>query len=124
MKRLVVLSMLIAFFGLSAITSAAEVDNLDPQARIMINSAATDKDYEEGMAMDKYTDVWMPHYRAYKDKDIARFIQSMRNSKKQLWSYYYCEGPSEKAQHPGERYLKKFMSGVRASWKVRSNLLI
>jgi hypothetical protein len=80
---------------------------VDPNTRNVIDCSTHDLD--EGRKMDALTDVWMPHFKAWRAAESNKpFFELLRTNGKPLWCYFYSEGSNEKAQDPTRHYLAKF----------------
>ena len=87
-------------------TIARWVKECDPATRIIIDNSS--HDMERVRAMDRYTDVWMPHIRTLRQEAMAEFHRFVEQTGKPRLLYYYCSGGNEKLKHPYQDYILHF----------------
>lgn len=82
------------------------VKEVDPQARIVIDSSTPDM--QVAREMDALTDVWVPHHRQFFPAEMKPFHEMITSKGKPRWAYFYSEGSNDKTQDPMRHYLSKF----------------
>ncbi len=92
--------------GERAVRLAALMKEACPEIKIVIDCSTPD--LAEAARMDRYTDIWVPHFKQFFPENMAAFHQRLIDSGKPRWVYYYSEGQNEKWQDPTLHYLFKF----------------
>lgn len=100
--------------GERAVRLAALMKEACPEVRIIIDCSTPD--LQEAARIDRYTDVWVPHFKQFFPENMAAFHKMLIDSGKPRWVYYYSEGQNEKWQDPTLHYLFKFW------WSYKNNL--
>ncbi len=89
-----------------AVMIARWIKEVNPRARILIDCSSDDLD--QIRALDRYTDIWMPHVRTLNQEGFQDFYNYLEKSGKILMTYYYSSGNNEKLKSPYEDYALKF----------------
>lgn len=100
--------------GERAVRLAALMKEACPEVKIIIDCSTPDPD--EARRIDRYTDIWVPHFKQFFPENMAAFHKMLIDSGKSRWVYYYSEGQNEKWQDPTLHYLFKFW------WSYKNNL--
>lgn len=100
--------------GERAVRLAALMKEACPEIKIIIDCSTPDP--REAARIDRYTDIWVPHFKQFFPENMAAFHKRLIDTGKPRWVYYYSEGQNEKWQDPTLHYLFKFW------WAYKNNL--
>lgn len=100
--------------GERAVRLAALMKEACPEVKVIIDCSTPD--LQEAARIDRYTDIWVPHFKQFFPENMAAFQQWLTGTGKARWVYYYSEGQNEKWQDPTLHYLFKFW------WAYKNNL--
>ena len=87
-------------------TIARWVKECRPATRIILDSARDDM--AQVKSIDRYVDVWMPHFRTLHQAAMREFHKYLDNKGRTKLLYYYCSGGNEKLKSPYTDYMLKF----------------
>lgn len=82
------------------------IKEVDPKLVTLIDCSSPDM--AEVKRMDKYTDIWMPHFRTLNEDAMQEFYRYLRSTGKPIMIYYYSTGGNEKTKEPHGDYTLKF----------------
>lgn len=92
--------------GKEAQMIAKWIKDVNPELTTLTDCSSSDMN--EVKRMDKYTDIWMPHFKTLKQDALKEFHSYLRNTGKPILTYYYCTGGNEKIKAPYADYILKF----------------
>ncbi len=87
-------------------TIARWVKECRPATRIILDSSRDDM--VQVKSIDRYVDVWMPHYRTLQQAALNEFHKYLVEKGKKRFLYYYCAGGNEKLKDPYKDYILNF----------------
>lgn len=97
------------------------VKEADPNVKIVEDTIG--ENLEQVKEADRYTDYWIPHFRAFQDERNMPSIAYMQSTGKPVGFYFYSEGANEKAQDSYGHYLWRFwyayskgVNGILGYW--------
>lgn len=82
------------------------IKEVDPRIKIIADTVGASLD--EVKAADKATDMWVPHFKAFRAEGTKESIAYLKSTGKPLGFYFYSEGSNEKAQDSYGHYLWDF----------------
>ncbi len=88
------------------IAIARLIKEVDPKVRIVEDTIG--ENLEQVKEADKYTDWWIPHFKAYLADSNKASLDFMKSTGKPVGFYFYSEGANEKAQDSYHHYLWDF----------------
>jgi hypothetical protein len=82
------------------------IKEVDPELATLVDCSSNDM--AEVKRMDKYINIWMPHFRTLNEEALKEFHKYIRDSGKTVMTYYYSSGGNEKTKAPHGNYILKF----------------
>lgn len=89
-----------------ALNVARWTKEASPKTRIIIDCSSDNLD--EIRALDKYTDIWMPHLRTLNQEGYKPFYDYLLENNRIIMTYYYSGSNNEKMKSPYSDYALNF----------------